>query len=92
MAIANQITTAVRLQIELSEEKVRQLEALLADTKLATKKELVNNALTLLTWAVRETKAGRRIVSIDEETKYYKEVLLPALEHPALEAESRRTR
>ena len=86
--ITKQIATT-RLQIELSEEKVRQLEELLRDTGLATKKELVNNALTLLMWAVRETTAGRTIVSLDEDSKRYKEVLLPALENAASVAASR---
>jgi hypothetical protein len=92
MATTNQVEATTRLQIELSDQKVRQLDALLADTELPTKKELINNALTLLTWAVRETKAGRKIVSLDEETKHYKEVLLPALEHAAEQAEVLRTR
>ena len=70
-----------RLQIELSAEKLRQFEDLMEDTGLATKKDLVNNALTLLTWAVRETKSGRKIVSLDEQSKQYKEILLPALEN-----------
>jgi hypothetical protein len=72
-----------RLQIELSTEKLRQFEELMEDTGLATKKDLVNNALTLLTWAVRETKNGRKIVSLDEHTKQYKEILLPAIENIA---------
>ena len=88
MASATQIGTKTRLQIELSEDKQRQLETLLSDTGLATKKELINNALTLLTWAVRETKAGRRIVALDEVSRHYKEVLLPALEHAGAEAEA----
>jgi hypothetical protein len=74
-------TATPRLQIELSKDKLRQLEELMEDTNIATKKDLVNNALTLLTWAVRETKSGRKIVSLDEDTKQYKEILLPALEN-----------
>jgi len=70
-----------RLQIELSPEKLRQLEELMESTGLVTKKDLVNNALTLLTWAVRETRNGRKIVSLDEHTKQYRDILLPALEH-----------
>ena len=89
MAIAAQVGTT-RLQIELSPERLRQLETLLSDTGLATKKELVNNALTLLMWAVRETKAGRTIVSLDEQSKHYREVLLPALENAASKADEDR--
>jgi hypothetical protein len=72
-----------RLQIELTADKLQLLEDLRADTGIATKKDLVNNALTLLMWAVRETQKGRKIVSWDEETNQHKEILLPALENRA---------
>jgi hypothetical protein len=78
-----------RLQIELSTDKLRQLEDLMENTGLATKKDRVNNALTLLTWAVRETKIGRKIVSLDEQSKQYKEILLPALENRVLSTRER---
>ena len=80
---ANRTAASPRLQIELSSEKLSQLEELMADTGLATKKDLVNNALTLLTWAVREAQKGRVIVSLDEDGKQPKEILLPALNHVA---------
>ena len=73
-----------RIQIELPEEKLKALEELMNETGLKTKKELLNNALTLLTWAVRETKAGRVIASVDEHEKKYKEILLPALENASI--------
>jgi hypothetical protein len=75
------VASGARLQIELSPQKLTQLEELMESTGLATKKDLINNALTLLTWAVRETKNGRMIVSLDGESKQYKEILLPALEN-----------
>jgi len=75
--------TSTRLQIELSPEMLHQLEDLMRTTGLATKKELVNNALTLLTWAVREVEGGSLIVSLDEKERRYKEFLLPALTHAA---------
>ncbi len=73
-----------RIQLELPEDKVKQLEALMEEAGLKTKKDFINNALTLLEWAMREVKAGRVIASVDEREKRYKEILLPALENVAV--------
>lgn len=72
-----------RIQIDLPDEKVRQIEALIVETGLPTKKDFFNNAVTLLAWAIREVKAGRIIASVDESQNRYKEILLPALENVA---------
>ena len=77
----------IRIQFELSEDKVRELEALMEETGIRTKKDLINNALTLLEWAIQEKKAGRSIASIDEQEKLYKEITLPILS--AVSAKSR---
>lgn len=56
---------------------------------LRTRKDLFNNALTLLEWAVKEKSAGRTIASIDDESKSVKELLMPILEGvPALKLRS----
>ena len=71
----------IRIQLEFPEEKVAQLEELMNELDVSTKKELINNALTLLVWAVRERKAGRLIASVNEMQGKYKELLLPVLEN-----------
>ena len=71
-----------RIQFELPDHKAKHLEELAAEAGV-TKKDFLSNALTLLAWAIRETKNGRVIASVDEETMKYKEVLLPVLEHVA---------
>ena len=69
------------LTITLSPEHNDQLNRLLKDTGLRTRKDLVNNALTLLSWAVNQTQEGRIIASINETDRTYREVLLTALEN-----------
>lgn len=69
----------VRIQFELPEEKVKELEELMRVAGITTRKDLFNNALTLLEWAVQERKAGRSIASVDEHNKRYKELVMPAL-------------
>lgn len=68
-----------RIQFEMSEEKVKELEALMEEGGVRTKKDLFNNALTLLEWSLRERKAGRIIASVDEKEKRYKEIEMPIL-------------
>jgi hypothetical protein len=69
----------VRIQFELSVDKVRELEQLMAEADVPTKKDFINNALTLLVWAIQETKAGRTIASLDEASQHYKELVMPVL-------------
>ncbi len=79
----------VRIQLELPEEQVHALDKLMEKINLRTRKDLFNNALTLLEWAVKEKSAGRTIASIDDESKRVKELLMPILEGvPALKARS----
>ncbi len=68
-----------RIQFELSEEKVKELEKLMEETGLRTKKDFLNNAITLFEWAVKERKAGHILASVDEEAEKYTEILMPSL-------------
>ncbi len=68
-----------RLNIEFNGEKMREIESLMQEARVSTKKEFVNAALTLLKWAIKERKAGRVIASIDEKKDSYKELEMPIL-------------
>src|ERR1700684_169354 len=63
----------VRIQLELPEDKAEEIEGLMKEIGVQTKKELFNGALTLLKWAVRETKRGNSIASVDEAHGKYRE-------------------
>jgi hypothetical protein len=78
--LATPMASIQRIQIELPEDRVRELETLMEQTGTNTKKDLLNNALTLFEWAVNERRAGRIIASVDEHEKRYKEVVMPTLE------------
>jgi hypothetical protein len=67
----------IRIQFELSDEKARELDALVADAGVATRKDLLNNALSLFQWVVEERKVGRQIASLDESKKSFKELDMP---------------
>jgi len=66
-----------RIQLELPQEKVDKLETLMKESGIKTKKELLNNALTFLEWAINERREGKIIASVDEQEKTLKELIMP---------------
>ena len=69
----------MRIQYELTDERNKALENLMRETGITTKKELLNNALSLFEWAIQERKKGATLVSLDEHNNKYKEIIIPAL-------------
>lgn len=63
---ADKADDLTRIQIELPKERVKALDMLTMQAGVRTRKELLSNALTLFEWAVRETRRGKAIVSIDD--------------------------
>lgn len=78
----------IRIQFELTGQSVCELGRLMDITGVATRKELFNNALTLLEWAIKEKQEGRIIASVDEEKQEYKEIVMPILSNAAKAKES----
>jgi hypothetical protein len=70
----------IRFQFEIDQDHMNELESLMKLGGLKTKKELLNNALTLLKWAVKQTGRGSTIAAIDERDGSYKELSMPLLD------------
>jgi hypothetical protein len=68
-----------RYVLEMDDAHVEQLERMMKDSNARTKKVLINAALTLFAWAMKERKRGRIIGSIDEKNDSYKELVMPVL-------------
>ena len=69
-----------KLQVELNMEQLAGLNELQDAGGLRTKKELLDNALTLLKWAVRQKRQGHLIISMNPETGAVRELEVPYLE------------
>ncbi len=69
-----------RIQIEVSEDRFRELEALIEECGFTTKKEFFDNAFTLLKWALKKAKGGLSIASINERDGKYTELQMPFLQ------------
>jgi hypothetical protein len=71
----------IRIQFEMPEEKVKEIEDMMAEAGVKTRRDFFNNALSLLAWAIRERQTGRTIASMDESEQRYKELYMPILEN-----------
>lgn len=67
-----------RVQLELSAERIAELDHLMSECDIRTRVELINTALSVLEWAIEERKSGRIIASVDEANMRYKELMIPA--------------
>jgi hypothetical protein len=67
----------VRVTIELAPEKQQEIEDLLSECGFSDKKDLINNAITMLGWAVKSLKSGCKVGTIDEENRQYTELQMP---------------
>ena len=68
-----------RVQLDIPKEQVAQLDQLAREAGLGTRKDLFNNALALMNWAVREVRRGRTIASVDEQAQRFTELQMPFL-------------
>jgi len=71
----------VRIQLDFQADYVKELDDLMRETKIVTRKDLFNNALTLFQWAAKAKRAGRIVASLDEKTGTARELVMPALEN-----------
>ena len=78
----------IQLHFDIDEEWLRELEELRSLGGLRTKKELLNNALTILRWAARQRLNGRTIVSVGADGTE-REFEMPYLEAVASSAKNR---
>jgi hypothetical protein len=73
----------IRIQLDVSPQKLAKIEELMRDCGVKKKTELINNALTLLMWAVGAVKNGRTIASVDEKNGKYRDLEMPILSNAA---------
>jgi len=73
----------MRLNFEFSDDRVEELRALEAETGAESMKDLVNNAFSLLEWAVKETMDGNEIAAVNEKDETYRVLISPLLQRVA---------
>ncbi|MBF9036829.1 hypothetical protein HKCCE2091_21555 [Rhodobacterales bacterium HKCCE2091] len=68
-----------RFQFDVKDSRVPEIRALMEAIGADSNRELFNNALTILEWAVGEVQSGNTIASINEANQVYRELQMPAL-------------
>lgn len=56
----------IRIQLDMVAARVKDLDDLQAKTGLATRKDVLEGALTLMEWCVKQATEGRKIVALTE--------------------------
>lgn len=78
----------MRWQLDVPLARARELDAFADTYGFATRKDLINTALSLLQWSINEVKGGRIIAAVDERNMRYKQIDLPAFKMAADQAPS----
>lgn len=68
-----------KIVFEVSDEFNSRLEKLMQEGHIATKKDLMNNALTVLEWAMKQRKDGLLVGKFDERSDKFGELEMPIL-------------
>ena len=50
-----------RIQLDITNEEVNEIEKAMADTRANTRREFYDNAVTFFIWAIEESKKGSKI-------------------------------
>ena len=82
-------SSTLRMQFEVSQTKADEIRRLMREGGFETQKELFNNAVTLLRWALDHAKKGHSVSAIDRATEKEYELQMPFLAHAAPAAEHR---
>jgi hypothetical protein len=69
-----------RVQIDFAESEMEEIDELVQKCGLATKKDLFNNALTILRWAVRQVESGHDVAAIDRNSERFLILTMPILD------------
>ena len=73
-----------RVQLDLSATEIERMNWMMKVCGIESRKDLFNNALTLLEWATEEVLGGRKIASFDDESRDRRVLSMPILKTAAL--------
>lgn len=69
-----------RLQFDVSESMLQEIEDMMEVSGMASRKELFNSAITLWQWAIEQVRRDREIVSANKERDDFEILRIPTLE------------
>lgn len=66
-----------KLVFEFTDEQMQAFETFINECGVADHKEVIDNSMSLLQFAVNAIKSGRIVATVDEQAKKYYEFTLP---------------
>jgi len=70
----------MRVNFEIDEKKLKTLNDTMEIVGVKSRKEFFNQAISLLTWAIKEKQKGNIIASINDDNHHIREVNMPLLD------------
>lgn len=77
-----------RVQVELNPREVARMNYLMEVCEIDSRKDLFNNATSLLEWVVMEIVKGRRVAAFDDDTRERHILSMPILANAARHREA----
>lgn len=74
------IMKKIRVQFDLTEDKVKEIDDLMTKSGMSSRKDVFNTALTLLEWAIEESERGHDIAAINRGEREFFSLRMPVLE------------
>ncbi|MGD9364272.1 MAG: hypothetical protein PVH87_01135 [Desulfobacteraceae bacterium] len=80
MALKPENGKNARINLELKKNKIAEIEKLMKIGQIATRKELFENAITLMKWSMKAKQDGKAIGFLGENSTFH-EIVMPVLEN-----------
>lgn len=80
-----------RIQFDLNEDKLLEIQELMYLADVPTRKAYLDNAFTLLKWALNQAKDGKIIAALDEKGGTYRELSMPPLDNIRRRSNAKKT-
>ena len=68
-----------RINLEFKESRVAEIEKLMEVGGIVTRRELFDNALTLMKWSMKAKQSGKAIGALGDDNTF-QEIVMPVLE------------
>jgi hypothetical protein len=78
---------STEIQLDFSPSETERINWIMAVCAIKNRKDLFNNALTLLEWVVGQVADGRKVASFDDVTNERTALSMPALKAAAVRAD-----
>jgi hypothetical protein len=81
--------SGIRLQFEMTQVQIANMQRLIEELSFGSRRELVNNAISLFKYVFEQRKRGLTLAAVDANSKIVREIVVPAFEEVLSEISQR---